>query len=256
MAVKMFYARIDNSGEFRKLLEVLKDLVPIVNLHVTHQGISFDSHESLHVVQVKLKISISYFSEFKCTGPLAVGVSLQDMLVVLKIGHLEDSLTLQYEEGSTVIKVGLESVKVPEICDFSLNLINVNADDCVYVEVLNSAKFEMNSRELYLMCNDLSQVSEFLAISLNKIRVKFSIKSDLAGGCISLKQLRGENGMHIQTARTINTEINLIYAKRITKAHVLADRVEVRMYPDEPLVFCYVFNAIELKFYLAPAISD
>ena len=256
MAVKMFYARIDNSGEFRKVLEVVKDLVPLVNLQINQQGVSFESNESLHVVQVRLRVSLSYFSEFKCTGSFSIGVSLADLYTIMKIGLPDDSLVLEHEEGSSVMKVALEAAKLPKVCEFSLNLLNLCGDDCSYVEVQNAGRFEMSAKELYHTCHDLSQVSEFLAISLNKMRVKFSVSSELAGGCVSLKQLRGENGMHIQTIKTVNTEINLIYAKRITRAHVLAERVEVRVYPDEPVGFHYAFNGIELKFYLAPAISE
>ena len=252
----MFYARIDNSSEFRKLLEVIKDIVPNVNLNNTNQGIDFVINEALHFVQVNLKIPVSYFSEFKCTSSLIIGLCLHDLLTLIKVGQPEDSLILQYDENMTVLKISLEAQKIPKICDFTLNLIDIDYDDCIYVEVENSGKFEMNSRELYQTCNDLSQVSEFLVINVNKMRVKFTVNTELGGGSISLKQLRGENGTHIQTFRTVNTEINLIYAKRITKAYALAERVEVKIYPEEPVVFRYIFNGVELKFYLAPAIAD
>ena len=252
----MFYARIDNSFEFRKLLEVLKDIVPSVNFRINSSGISFESNEALHVVQVKLKIPVTYFSEFKCTGTFTLGTCLTDLLTLIKISSVDDSLVLTHEEGTTVLQVALEAKKIPKVCEFSLNLIDVNTEDWVYVEVETSGKFEMNSKELFGMCNDLSQVSEFLMINLNKLRVKFSVQTDLGGGSINLKQLRGENGMNIQTLRTVTTEINLIYAKRITKAYALSERVEVKVYPEEPVVFRYMFTGIELKFYLAPAISD
>lgn len=256
MAVNIFYARLDNCSEFRKLLESIKDLVPNVNLNITNQGISFESNESLHVVQVKLRIPVSYFSEYKCNGSFNVGVSLKDFYTLMKLGQPEDSLILQYMDNATVLQVSLEAPKIPKICEFSLNLIAVSENDCVYVEVQNSGRFEMNSKELYQTCNDLSCVSEFLKISVNKMRVKFSVHTDLGQGSINLKQLRGQNGMHIQTPKTINTEINLIYAKKITKAYILTDRVEVRLYPEEPIIFYYNFSGAELKFYLAPAISD
>ena len=256
MAVKMFYARIDNSAEFKKILEVVKDIVPNVNLQISDRGLSFDSNELLHVVQIKMRLPVSYFSEYKCSESLSLGICLIDLYTIIKLGSGEDSLVFQYLENGTVLKIFLEARNILKICEFSLNLINVENDDCLYVEVQNCGRFEMDSKELYQTCNDLSQISEFLAISVNKMRVKFTVRTEIGGGSINIKQLRGENGMHIQTPKTINTEINLIYAKRITKAHVLAKRVEVKVYSGEPVVFCYYFNGSELKFYLAPAITD
>lgn len=256
MVENMFYARIDNLGEFKKLLEVIKDIVPNVNLEITSQGISFSSNEFFHVIQVNLAIPVTYFSEYKCSGNFSIGLSLKDLHTLLKLGHPEDSLVMQTLESVSLLKISLEASNIPKICEFSLNLIILNNEECNYFNSQNYGRFEMSSKMFYHICNDLCQVSEFLKISINKIRVKFSINSDDAGGSISLKHFRSDGGITIQTPRTINTEVNLIYAKRIAKAHVLADRVEVRAFPDEPVVFTYKFNGAELLFYLAPSLSD
>ena len=252
----MFYARIENAAEFTKILEVIKDIVPSVSLQVSDSGISIDANETFYVVQVKLKIPTSYFSEFKCIGTHTLSVHLPDFYTFLKLGSAEDSLTLQYAEGLTVLNISLEAAKVPTICSFTLNLINLKLEEIIYAEISNCGKFEINSKFLHQIFNDLSQVSEFLGINLNKLRVRFKVNSTEAGGSINLKQLKGENGTHINTPKTMNSEINLMYAKRITKAFALAERVQVKIYDGEPVIFCYSFSGIELKFCLAPAISD
>lgn len=255
MAENVFYARLDNSAEFRRIFEVVKDIVPLVNLNLSENGIFFNAYEALTVLQVKLHIPASYFSEYKCPFRTSIGISLTNFYLLTKVASHDDNLILTYAENSTVLSLSLQA-KIPKISNFSLNLITVSHIDCIYVEVNECGKFEISSKLLHQSLSDLGQVSEFLSINLNKSRIKFSIISDLAGGSINMKHVKGDSNIQINTPKTFNSQINLMYTKRITKAHILSDRVEVKMFNDEPMVFCYFFNSIELKFYLAPAIFN
>jgi proliferating cell nuclear antigen PCNA len=189
-------------------------------------------------------------------GSLTLGIHLPDLITLLKLGQGDDSLVIQYSSGSSVIKVSLQASKTPTVCEFSLNLIQIDFEDTFYVEVDGTGRFTMNSKTLYNTFSDLGLIAEYLAINLNKMRVKFRVCTDVAGGSVNLKHVRGENGVVVSTSRTFNVEINLALAKRIAKAYSLCERVELRVYDREPVIFCYFFDGIELKFYLAPALSE
>ena len=252
----MFYARINSAGEFRKILEAVREVTTSVNICVNNYGLSIQASESLYLIQVKLKIPSSYFSEFKVQGSHTLGVNLNDLVTLIKLGQADNHLILQYSCNASVIKVSLEASKLPIFCDFTLNLINLEFEDTFYVEVSNTGKFTINSKSIYSTFNDLSLISEFIHINLNKMRVKFRVCTDIGGGSVNLKHVRGENGVLVSTSKTFNIEINLALARKITKAHTLCERVEVRVYDGEPVIFCYFFEGIELKYYLAPALEE
>lgn len=252
----MFYARIESAGEFKKLLEVLKETTPFINLNISNQGFSIEATESLFIVQAHVKIPKTYFSEFKIQGTHSLGVHIPDLITILKIGQSEDHLILEYVSSSNVIKVCLQASKTPTICEFTLNLMQVDSLEGLYRETLETGKFFMASKVLHSTFYDLSLISEYLGINLNKMRVKFAVNADAAGGSVHLKHIRGEGGVAVSTSRTVNVGINLIYAKKITRAHVLCDRVEVRVRENEPIVFIYNFEGVEVKFFLALTISD
>lgn len=252
----MFYSRIESAGTFKTLLEVLKETTPLINLQVSLNGFSIEASDSLFILQTKIIIPKSYFSEFKAQGCHTIGLHIPDLITFLKIGQPEDNLILQYESGWNILKVCLQAGKTPTICEFTLNLIQVDNQEFMYSETIETGKFSIGSKILHSTFYDLSLISEFLAINLNKMRVKFAVLADSAGGSIHLKHVKGEGGVNVVTSRTVNVGINLIYAKKITKAHLLCDRVEVKVKENEPVVFFYAFDGVEVKFYLALTIPD
>lgn len=252
----MFQARLSRLVEFRKMIDVIKDLVPDMNFEAKETGLTIMGTDTLNIVQLTIDLPACYFDEYVCEGNLVMSLSLLGMSQFLKLGDPEDALILSSKADMTVLNMLLEAPKHPKICQFTLNLNSVELEDVSAPDLPQTSLISINSRELHSICVDLSHLAEFLCIEINKARVKFSIKCQAAGGHISYKQRKGENGTHIRTFRTVKAELNLAYLKRITRACSLSDKVEIYISPDEPVLLRYKIGEGEIKYHLAPGISD
>ncbi|CAG9309895.1 unnamed protein product [Blepharisma stoltei] len=252
----MFQARIAQLGDFRKLIDIVKDMIPDANLEVSEAGICLMSTDPLNILQVTINLPAIFFEDYECHEAFKMNLSLPGLSQLLKLAESEDSLIFSSAPDLTVLNLCFQAHSRPKVCEFTLNLNANIMEDVDPPELPYQTTFYINAREFHGICGDLIHLSEFLIIDVNKARVKFSIKCSAAGGSISYKQRIGQNGTLIRTFRSCRTELNLAYLKKITKAHVLSKNTEIVIHPDEPVLLKYAFGDAEIKFYLAPGISD
>ena len=104
----MFFAKINEGLLFKKLIDSIKDLVSDINLEISSIGISLQAMDTSHVALVTLHLSSEGFEEYRCDKQMTLGVKLSNLVLVLKCGSNEDSLTLSCEDESK-LKIKFEN---------------------------------------------------------------------------------------------------------------------------------------------------
>ena len=104
----MFFAKINEELLFKKLIDSIKDLVSDINLEISSIGISLQAMDTSHVALVTLHLSSEGFEEYRCDKQMALGVKISNLVLVLKCGSNEDSLTLSCEDESK-LKIKFEN---------------------------------------------------------------------------------------------------------------------------------------------------
>lgn len=72
----MFYARFEECGQFKRIIDSIKDLVKNVNIDVNQKGISIQAMDSCHIALVSLQLKDKAFSQFDCQKPLTLGITI------------------------------------------------------------------------------------------------------------------------------------------------------------------------------------
>lgn len=108
----MFKAVLEESDTFKKLLESIKELVKMVNIDITPNGMCIQAMDSSHVALVLLKLEDRGFQDFRCDKPRTLGVSVENMCKILKCANSDDSLTMQCDEDSPLLKFIFESKSI------------------------------------------------------------------------------------------------------------------------------------------------
>lgn len=100
----MFEARLEDSTQFRKIIDSIKDLVKNVNIDVTQKGLSIQAMDSCHIALVSLQLKEKAFTNYNCQKPLTLGIAIENVAKILKFAGSDDSLTLSCEDEPSELK--------------------------------------------------------------------------------------------------------------------------------------------------------
>lgn len=251
----MFRGRVEKLIDLRNLIDVLWKLIPEVNLEISPRGIIIQANDAVNVVQVTAKLARASFEEFSCTGEFIVGLSLRNLSTLLRLGNADDSVTISANREDPVISIEFQAKEYPRKFEFKLNTIIVDLDVEDMSQNKYSAKVFTYSRPLLSMVKELSAVSPDLSISVNNARIKLSVKSELAGGNIDMRERNGE-GLKISTSRNVRIDFSMKYLKKVMKAAKISDIVKISMEEDVPAQFLFQGRLGDVRYFLAPLMED
>lgn len=251
----MFQVRIAQLGEFRKTIELIRDITTEVIFEMNENGLDIRANDPINIAQIIVHFSPAYFEEFKVSAAASIGIPLEPFANLLKLNDPEDSIILQFSDRPVLYLI-VESKKIPKLIEFSMNLIYVEQPDFTIENIEYPNRIVINSKEIHSLFTDLSYISDFIVISLTRTRLKMTINSDLGDGRINFKHKASSEGVFIQCTQDFILSLNLFYLKKITKASSLSDRVEISLIKTRPVKLRYAFTEGSITYYLAPAIDE
>mmetsp|Transcript_3606 Transcript_3606/g.10225 ORF Transcript_3606/g.10225 Transcript_3606/m.10225 type:complete len:222 (+) Transcript_3606:228-893(+) len=218
--------------------------------------------DSSHVSLCALVMRSDGFDHFRCDRSMPLGINLQSMAKVLKCCNKDDIVTLKAEDDGDSISFMFESNQQDKISDFELKLMDIDSEHLGIPETEYKATVTMPASEFTRICNDLSILGETVAISVGKDGVKFSVTGEMGTGNMTVRDnnsadVKEEERVDIDMEEPVNLNFALRYLKSFSKAAPLADRVELCLSRDVPLLVKYNIQDVgHLSFYLAPKIDD
>ena len=255
----MFEALLANGLILKKIIESIKELVTEVNFEVTSEAISLQAMDASHVALVALMLRASEFEEYRCDRPQTLGVSIANLAKLLKIAGNDDSIILRAEDEASVLTLVFTGKNNEKMCEFNLNLLTLDAEHMGIPEQEYSAEVKMSSSEFSRICRELTQVSDTLNLAVDKETVKFSISGDIGGGSITMRANpsdKADERLILSVQEPVAMAFALRYLNLFNKASSLSDEISLSLSPEIPVVLKFSFDLGELKYYLAPKISE
>lgn len=93
-------------------------------------------------------------------------------------------------------------------------------------------------------------------MDINPARIRFSVVGDVGGGAITLKNKSRGAGTYLEVSEDVCSSFALRYLNLFNKASSLGSQVILSLSADLPLVMHFDFDIGEIKYYLAPKVSD
>lgn len=90
----MFEARLLKSGQLKKILEAIKELLKEATFDCSDSGIQLQAMDDAHVSLVSMCLKSTGFDKFRCDRNLSMGINLERYL--LKSTLLDDKINLNY----------------------------------------------------------------------------------------------------------------------------------------------------------------
>lgn len=256
----MFYAKLNESSNFKKLIESIKDIVSEINLEISSNGINLQAMDSSHVALVTVNLLSEGFQEFKCDKTMNLGIQVGNLWKLMKCGSNDDSLILKSESDSSQLNIRFENKKMKKACDLNLNLITIDTEHLNIPQTSYGSTVIMSSSEFSRLTKELYAISETVNIETSQTAVIFSVSNEQVNGSIKLDandSSSQEEMTIVKVEEPVNLNFALRYLNMFTKATTLTDQVWLSLSTEYPLRVEYKLGGLgSLNYYLAPRISE
>ena len=105
----MFECTLEHGAVLKKLIAAIGELVENANFDCTEEGIALQAMDSSHVALVNVFLSKDGFSEFRADRELSLGISLKNMLTIMKCSGAKDSISLKVSDDGDVMQLLFEN---------------------------------------------------------------------------------------------------------------------------------------------------
>ena len=195
----MFQAKLKDGGIFKRVVEAIKDLVTDVNIDVSGQGLSIQAMDSSHVALVALQMPADGFEEYRCDVPMRLGISIGNLSKVLKLGGHDDSLTLQSQQDSAVLRLSFQGSTSDKETHFNMNLMTLESEHLSIPDGDFGSTVTLNASEFSKVCRELYSLSETITIKTSQTgRVTFEVNGDVGSGTMVMSQSDSNKEDHCQ----------------------------------------------------------
>merc|ERR1712157_58314 len=255
-------AHLQQAVLLKKVVDAMKDLCKDVNFDCSEKGLQVQSMDSSHVALVSLLLRESAFADFKCDRPTSLGMNVDSLAKILKMGGPSDSLKLKWQSGADTVGFQCESGGDDRISEFDLKLMQIESEHMEIPEQQYRVTAKMPSAEFQKICRDLKEFGETMQIKANKEGITFAVQGDVGSGNVLLKP-RGsdkpEEKVTLDVHEPVVATFALRYLVNFAKAAPLCGSVELGLGPDAPLLVKYDLETGDngfMQFYLAPKIDE
>ena len=166
---------------------------------------------------------------------------------------------MRAEDEASTLNLLFEGKNEEKMSEFALTLLTIDSEHLGIPEQEYNSTVSLSSSEFSRICRELTQITDTLTIETDKESIRFAVSGDIGAGTITLRHNDTEKAEE-RCLLEVNENISMAYALRylnlFNKASNLSDMVSLNMSPDIPIVVQYAFELGEIKYFLAPKISD
>jgi len=256
----MFEAKLCQSGQIKRLIEAVKDIVSDANLECNENGISLQAMDSSHVSLVSLIIPSDDFDVFKCEKPITLGLNLNSFYKILKCSSNDDSIFISSSDVSDTLIIIFESINNDRISEFELKLIKIDSEPLGIPETEYSATIMITSSEYRRISSEMITLGDTMQIGISKEGIKFEVEGDIGKATVFLKQMEKENDedvVKINISEPVKMGFALRYLNSFSKATPLCEKISLKLCKDFPLQLEFkVIKSGFIRFYLAPKYEE
>lgn len=229
----------------KKVIEVVKDLTPRVNIEITEDGIQLREMDISQISYIVVTLSADDFEKIYCEKSQIIGVDLTVLLLVLKNMASEEFVTLKLggKQDDLVVKGKASYFEIPLLM---IESGNIEIPDTEY-----EGSARMMSSEFQKICRDLSSMASDVSIDLQKDQISFLIQGKVGKGNIVCQK-----NVIFDVENPVKVSFSLRYLCFFAKATTISNEVDICLSKDFPMLLEYKTGHSIISFYLAPKIED
>ena len=266
----------EHTGPFKTLIEVLKDLLPEVNIEFTNDkikgevttdrsGMKIIAVDTTKTVLINLKLNAENFSKFVCKKKkLVIGVNLTFFHKLIKSMDKEDNLSLyiNHDEPNN-LRINIESSEKKSHTYYKLKLMDLGTNPIKIPPLKFEAFVKMNAQEFHKLCREMNGIADYVEIKCLRNKIIFTCKGEFAerktvystkdgGDIVNIQHTNSDDGPEI--IQGVYELRNLVL---FGKCGNLCNYIEIYMKNNFPLVIKYMVATLgKIHLLLTPTNED
>lgn len=253
--MKIFEAKSVQTSNIKTLFEVLKKIIPEVNLIITNEYIkivSLNNKETLSLIHVKLFASkFEYYNcEYTKDAPLIAGIHTESLYKIIKTIKHDETLSFYMLQDEDYIYIQKENNSRNNMTTYKLRLHHLHYDNFVLENISYDTVIHMSSNEFQKLCKDYNSLGyKYLEIKNIENQLFLNGISDFC----SSESIYGTSPKIVFDVKDKNIIIqgryNMEYLLLFSKASNLSNIVELYLKNDKPLTLNYKVGTLgDMKF--------
>lgn len=241
-------ACFQNNKILKTILETTSEMSADAKFVFNEMGFSFQALDASHVCLSSLQMDQEDFKTYSITESISFGISLVNLLKIVKCSNPTDTVVFEYPESNGA-KCTVQFTGSDRKMTFELNTMEIDQELLEAPETVYLSNFELPSEKWKQVMNDSNSMGSACSFTVGSQKLFLSVDGDMG-------KLTTEIPLSKDTEPVESTSFSTRHLLAIAKAAPLAEKVQISLAKDMPLIVQYKFgNASRLTFYLAPKIQ-
>ncbi|NOX71073.1 MAG: proliferating cell nuclear antigen (pcna) [Candidatus Micrarchaeota archaeon] len=247
----MFKITMVDGDLLKNSIQIISDIVDEGVFKVDSNGISLLSPDRTMVAVVDFKILATAFDNYSVEKPESLGVSLTQLVSVLKKAKSGSKVTLQSNDKNRLEIIFEDGSKRK----FEIPILDISTEKPPVDQLEFKAKAHLLSSALEDSVGDADIVDDSIVFEAEPGKLKAWAKGDTLSSEMELKE--GEDGlMKLESEEKHKSRYPLEYLKKMIKTSKLADNCVLEFATDYPMRLSYkIIDKMSMSFILAPRVE-
>lgn len=254
--------RDDNKCDsFVHIFQHLKLFSQNVNLRFDEDKLFVQGMDGSHVSVFELKISSSWFDEYKVTKSEVIGINSNILFKILNTRAMNQIICLKINDD--IFEVDLENgenKKDDFNKYFKVPTIDMDSETLTIPESEYDLNLTMNSKKFKSIIDQLSSFGDSLDITNTNEMIHAKSESPEEGSMNIEIDLNELEGYEFSEDTQINASYSIKYIQNMTQFVKISKNVQIFITNDMPIQISYSIDDSEsenyIRFFLAPKIQD
>jgi len=274
------HLKIDNKQKmdvFSSIFQLFKNWGTHINMQYSEKGLYVQLMDKSHICLAELNLLSTWFSSYSIDNPHSISVNGQHFATMMSYALKHDTLEILYAEENDNKTGNKKSIKKPSDTSLDhlyINFVNskenkssfdhffeiplIESDDEIMgiPPVDYSVELTIEAKKLVELINELLVFGQDLNVYCDEDNLQFTSNGD--SGQLKVEIPTEElNEYAINEGENINVSYSLSHLCKMCSSVKLSPNIILGISEEYPMLLKYdLGNASELKFYIAPKVSD
>jgi proliferating cell nuclear antigen len=253
------YIQTVQGQTIRTLIEAIELILPEENFTFTKDGIQMIAVDTTQSLVVHLKLLAQRFEVYHCEKPISVGVSIMNLLKIMKIVGNVHTLTMFMKSNDyehLFIRIENPDKNIRDL--FSLNLLDITPRNFSIPDETFTSIITMPSIDFQKFMRDMSHIGDYVEIISAGDSLRMRVKGEFA----EQEKIFGEshgcmNFLKTDSKDIVHGEYNLRFLVMFSRCTNLCNNIEMCLKNNFPLIIRYqVANLGEIKLAVIGRVKD
>ena len=248
---------MDDGTIFKKIMDLLKDVLDVGIFIINEDGISLQSLDSSHISFIQMLLQKSAFSKFiynkNREDDLEFAISMESLCNVLKCMNVGEQITISHNEEDNKVSWTFENPDTGSYKNFNLNLLNDESQDINIPKSNFDCRIKTLSSEFQLILKNLAYIGDYVNICIDKDNdiVDFKSAGDQSDGLIRLQK---NNHTKLKLTENFDSKFSLKYLQIYAKSSSFSSTVSIHLKENAPISLEYKIDHLSgiIRYFIAP----